>query len=203
MTIVLAALLAAAPITLEADPAHSSAGFSVKHMVVTTVRGQFDKFTSTLQWNKDDPSKSTVDMKIDTASIDTHNEKRDGHLKSADFFDAQKCPEITFKSDKIDKAGDHYDVNGNLTMHCVTKPVKLQVAFADQPQKSPMGTTVYAAEVTGKLKRSDWGLTWNKALESGGMMVSDDVNLDINLELVQKSADAKKEAQAETKAPKK
>jgi polyisoprenoid-binding protein YceI len=202
MMLALAALVLAAPITLEADPNHSTAGFAVKHMMVTTVRGQFDKLASTLNWNKDDPTRSTVDLKIETASVDTHNEKRDGHLKSADFFDAQKCPEITFKSDKIEKAGDHYNVNGNLTMHCVTKPVTLQAAFTDQPQKSPMGTTIYAADVTGKVKRSDWGLTWNKALESGGMMVSDDVTLEINLEYVQKPSDAKKEAQAETKAKK-
>ena len=199
MTAILAALVLAAPLTLEADPAHSTAGFSVKHMMVTTVRGQFDKFTSTLQWNKEDPTKSTVDVKIDTASVDTHNEKRDGHLKSADFFDAQKCPEITFKSDKVEKASDHFKVSGNLTMHCVTKPVTLQVAFADTPQKSPFGTTVYAAEATGKIKRSDWGLNWNKTLESGGVLVSDDINLDLNLEFVQKAPEAKKEAQAETK----
>ncbi len=203
MMIALAALLAAAPLTLEADPAHSSAGFSVKHMMVTTVRGQFDKVASTLQWNKDDPTKSSVEVKIDAASVDTHNEKRDGHLKSADFFDVQKCPEITFKSEKIAKAGDHYDVSGNLTMHCETKPVTLQAAFTDQGQKTPMGTTVWAAEVTGKLKRSDWGLKWNKALEGGGMVVSDDVNIDLNFEYGQKSADAKKEAQAESKPQKK
>jgi polyisoprenoid-binding protein YceI len=202
MTAFLAAMLAAAPLTLEADPAHSNAGFAVKHMMVTTVRGQFDKVASTLHWNKDDPAKSSVDLKIETASVDTHNEKRDAHLKSADFFDAQKCPEITFKSEKIEKAGDHYNVNGNLTMHCVTKPVTLQVAFADTPQKSPFGTTVYAAEATGKIKRSDWGLTWNKSLESGGMLVSDEVNLDVNLEYVQKAPEAKKEAQAETKSGK-
>jgi len=199
MTAILAALVLAAPLTLEADPAHSTAGFSVKHMMVTTVRGQFDKFTSTLQWNKEDPTRSTVDVKIDTASVDTHNEKRDGHLKSADFFDAQKCPEITFKSDKVEKASDHFKVSGNLTMHCVTKPVTLQVAFADTPQKSPFGTTVYAAEATGKIKRSDWGLNWNKTLESGGVLVSDEINLDLNLEFVQKAPEAKKEAQAETK----
>ena len=199
MMIALAALLAAAPLTLEADPAHSSAGFSVKHMVVTTVRGQFDKVASTLQLNKDDPTKSSVEVKIDAASVDTRNEKRDGHLKSADFFDVQKCPEIAFKSEKIKKAGKHYDVSGNLTMHCETKPVTLQAVFSDHGEKTPAGTTVYAAEVTGKLKRSDWGLKWNKALESGGVVVSDDVNLDLNFEYVLKAADAKKEAQVESK----
>ena len=201
MTFLLAALVAAAPLTLEADPAHSSAGFAVKHMMVTTVRGEFTKVNSTLHWSKDDPAKSTVDMRIDAASINTNNEKRDGHLKSADFFDAQKCPEITFKSQKVEKAGsDKYKVSGDLNMHCVSKPVTLDVEFTDQPVKTPMGTTVYAANATGQLKRSDWGLKWNKALESGGVVVSDDVKLDVNLEYVVKPADAKKEAQAETKS---
>ena len=201
MTLVLAALLAAAPVTLEADPAHTTAGFAVKHMVVTTVRGEFTKVNSTLHWNKDDPSRSNVDVKIDAASINTNNEKRDTHLKSPDFFDAQKCPEITFKSNRVEKAGgDTFKVTGDLTMHCVTKPVTLQVQFADQPVKSPWGTTVYAANATGKIKRSEWGLNWNKALESGGVLVSDDVNLDLDVEYIAKPAEAKKEAQAESKA---
>ena len=200
MSVILAVLFAAAPLTLEGDPAHTTAGFAVKHMVVTTVRGQFSKVNSTLHWNKDDPAKSSVDLKIDPASITTNNEKRDNHLRSPDFFDVQKCPEITFKSNKVQKSGaDNYKVAGDLTMHCVTKPVTLDVQFADHPVKSPFGTTVYAANATGKIKRSDWGLNWNKALESGGVLVSDDVNLDIDIEFVAKPAEAKKEAQAETK----
>ncbi len=201
MTLVLAALIAAAaPLTLEADPAHTTAGFAVKHMVVTTVRGEFTKVSSTLHWNKEDPGKSSVDVKIDAASVNTNNEKRDTHLKSPDFFDAQKCPEITFKSNRIAKeSADKYKVSGDLTMHCVTRPVSLDVQFADRPVKSPWGTTIYAANATGRIKRSDWGLTWNKTLESGGVLVSDDINLDLDLEYVSKPAEAKKEAQAETK----
>lgn len=201
MTLLFAALFAAAPLTLEADPAHSSAGFAVKHMMVTTVRGEFTKLSSTLHWNKDDPAKSSVALSIDAATINTNNEKRDTHLKSPDFFDAQKCPEITFKSNRIEKAGgDKYKVSGDLTMHCTTKPVTLDVEFTDQPVKTPFGTTIYAANAAGKLKRSDWGLKWNKALEGGGVIVSDDVNLDVNMEYIAKPGDAKKEAQAETKA---
>jgi polyisoprenoid-binding protein YceI len=200
MTLVLAALIAAAPLTLEGDPAHTSAGFSVKHMVVTTVRGEFTKVNSTLHWNRDDPSKSTVEMKIDAASINTNNEKRDGHLKSADFFDVQKCPEITFKSNKVQKeSGDKYKVSGDLTMHCTARPVTLEVAFTDQPVKTPFGTTVYAASATGRIRRSDWGLNWNKTLESGGVIVSDEVKLDVDVEYIAKPGDAK-EAQAETKS---
>jgi polyisoprenoid-binding protein YceI len=199
MTLALAALVAATTLTLEGDPAHTSAGFSVKHMVVTTVRGEFTKVNSTLHWNKDEPAKSTVDLKIDAASINTNNEKRDTHLKSADFFDVQKCPDMTFKSTKVEKSGDKYKVSGNLTMHCVTKPLTLEASFTDQPIKSPAGTSVYPASATGKLKRSDWGLTWNKALESGGALVSDDVNLELDFEYAPKPAEAKKEAQVETK----
>ena len=201
MTLLLAALVAAAPLTLEGDPAHTSAGFSVKHMVVTTVRGEFTKVNSTLHWNKDDPAKTTIDLKIDAASINTNNEKRDTHLKSADFFDVQKCPEITFKSNKVQKeSGDKYKVSGDLTLHCTTKPVTLDVAFTDQPVKTPFGTTVYAASASGKIKRSDWGLNWNKALESGGVIVSDEVKLDVDVEYIAKPGDAKKEAQAESKS---
>jgi polyisoprenoid-binding protein YceI len=202
MTPVLAAVLLAAPVTLEADPNHSTVAFSVKHMVVTTVRGQFPKFSSTLTWDKENPSKTAVELKVDPASINTHNEKRDGHLKSADFFDVQKCPEMTFRSNRIEKSGDKYKVTGDLTMHCVTKPITLEASFTDQPIKAPTGTNVYPASATGKLKRSEWGLTWNKALESGGAVVSDDVNLELDFEYVARLAEGKKEAQAETKAKK-
>ena len=202
MTLVLAVVLAAAPVTLDADPNHSTVGFSVKHMVVTTVRGQFPRFSSTLNWNKDDPSRSAIELKVDPSSINTNNEKRDGHLKSPDFFDVQKCPEMTFKSNRIEKSGEKYKVTGDLTMHCVTKPLSLEASFTEQPIKSPFGTSMYPASATGKLKRSEWGLTWNKALESGGAMVSDDVNLDLEFEFLQKAAEGKKEAQAETKAKK-
>jgi polyisoprenoid-binding protein YceI len=202
MTLVLAALLAAAPLTLEADPNHSTVGFSVKHMVATTVRGQFTKFSSTVEWNKEEPARSSVELKVEPASINTNNEKRDGHLKSPDFFDVQNCPEMSFRSRKINRSGDKYKVTGDLTMHCVTKPLTLEASFADQPIKSPSGTTVYPASATGKLKRSDWGLTWNKLLETGGAVVSDEVNLELDFEYLSPPADSKKEAQAETKMQK-
>jgi polyisoprenoid-binding protein YceI len=199
MTTLFAALLAAV-VELQADPAHTTITFTAKHMMITTVRGAFSKVASTLKWDKDDPTKSSVDFKADVSSIDTHNDKRDAHLKSADFFDAEKCPEITFKSTRIEKAGgDKYKVSGNLTMHCVTKPATFDVTFNPNGVKSPWGTTVYAASAVGKVKRSDWGLTWNKTLESGGMLVSDDIGIDAEIEYVQNPPAAKKEAQAETK----
>jgi polyisoprenoid-binding protein YceI len=190
MPLLIAASLFAAPITLEADPNHSNASFSVKHMVVTTVRGNFTRLSSTLTFDKDDPAKNIVELKIDPASINTNNEKRDGHLKSPDFFDVQRCPEMTFKSTKIEKVGDKYKVTGDLNMHCVTKPLVLEASLSE-PVKGPAGP-LYAGSATGTLKRSDWGLNWNKALESGGMIVSDEVNLQLDFEYNPKAAQAKK-----------
>ena len=213
MKIALAALLLAAPafaapLALDSDPGHSTASFAVKHMMINTVHGAFSKMTSTLLWDKDDPSKSSVQVKIDAASVDTHNEKRDGHLKSPDFFDAAKCPEITFKSNKIEKAeGENkYKVTGDLTMHCQTHPAALVATFTPNAIKSPWGTEVYAGSATGTVKRSEWGLTWNKPLEqAGGVLVSDEVSLEVDAEYGVKAAApaVKKEGAAETKAKKK
>ena len=198
--IAIVAVILATPVTLQSDPAHSSASFSVKHMMVSTVRGEFSKITSTLVWDKADPAKSSVEAKIDAASVDTHNEKRDGHLKSPDFFDAAKCPEITFKSSKIEKAGENkFNVTGDLTMHCVTKPVTLE-AEATGPVKSPFGPfNSYGVSATGTVNRKDFGLVWNKALESGGVVVSEDVKLSLDLEYSDAAA-GKPETKVESKA---
>jgi len=207
MKIALAALLLAAPafaatMELENDPPHTTASFAVKHMMINTVRGQFGKVTSTLHWDKDDPTKSSVEVKIDVASIDTRNDQRDGHLKSPDFFDAAKCPEITFKSTRIEKAGDDkYKVSGDLTMHCQTHPVTLDATFNPNPIKSPWGTMVYVGSGTATVKRAEWGLTWNKPLEqAGGVLVGDDVVLQVDAEyLAKQPAPAAKEAATEKK----
>ena len=189
---ILAALIAAT-LELQADPAHTTATFAVKHLVVTTVRGQFNKADSTLKWDQQDPAKSSVEVKIDPASVDTHVEKRDADLKSPNFFDVAKCPDMSFKSTKIEKAGgDNYKVTGDLTMHCQTHPITLDVNFNPKGIKTPWGSTVYAAVATGKLKRSEWGLTYNKTLEAGGVMVSDDVEIEVDAEYPQKPAEAKK-----------
>lgn len=192
--LLLAAPAFAAPVELDADPAHSTASFAVKHMMINTVRGEFSKFTSTLLWDKDDPSRSSVTVKIDASSIDTHNEKRDGHLKSPDFFDAAKCPDINFKSSKIEKAGgDKYKVSGDLTMHCQTHPVTLDATFTSNPMKAPWGALVYAGSATATVKRSEWGLNWNKPLDqAGGMLVSDEVTLEVDAEYSAKPAAAAK-----------
>jgi polyisoprenoid-binding protein YceI len=198
-TLFAAAVLATTPalaVELQADPAHSAATFSVKHMMVTNVRGEFRKVAGTVNYDAKDPTKTTAQINIDASTIDTRNEKRDGHLKSPDFFDVAKCPEITFKSTKVEKAGDkHFKVTGDLTMHCVTKPVVVDVQGLEGPAKSPFpgGGEVYSASATTRVNRKDFGLNWNKALESGGVLVGDDVDLSVDLELSQ-PAPAKKEA---------
>ena len=203
MRTALALVLFAAPalaVDLQVDPAHSTATFAIKHMMVSTVHGSFGKVTGTVNHDPKDPTRSSAIIQIDPASLDTRVDKRDAHLKSADFFDVQKCPEMTFKSTKIEKAGDKkYKVAGDLTMHCITKPVTLDVEGLNGPIKGPQGANLYAATATGKLNRKDFGLTWNKALEGGGVLVGEDVQLTVDLELNDSTPAARKEAQAETK----
>ena len=204
---ILLALFTAMPalaIELQIDPNHSQATFSVKHMMVTTVRGDFGKATGTVDYQPNDPTRSRADVKIDATSVDTRNEKRDADLKSDHFFDVQKCPEITFKSNRIEKAGGdkRFKVTGDLTMHCVTKPVTLEVDGPNGPVKHPSGANVYALSATGKLNRKDFGLTWNKTLESGGVMVGDEVNLTVDMEMTESKAAASKEAKAESSTKK-
>lgn len=174
----------------EVDSVHSSAEFSVRHMMVSTAKGRFDKVTGTVNLDDKNPTKSTVEITIDPSTIDTHEAKRDGHLKSPDFFDVAKFPIITFKSTKIEKAGKaKFKVTGDLNMHGVTKPVTLTVEGPTPPQKNIMsGAMNSGVSATGKLNRKDWGLTWNKPLEAaGGVLVGDEVTLNIDLELASKS----------------
>ena len=203
MKTALAVLLFAVPalaVELQVDPAHSTASFAIKHMMVSTVHGSFGKVTGTLNRDPKDPTKSSANIQIDPASLDTRVEKRDAHLKSADFFDVQKCPDMSFKSTKVEKAGEKkYKVTGDLTMHCATKPVTLDVEGLNGPVKGPQGANLYAATATGKLSRKDFGLLWNKSLETGGVVVGDEVQLTVDLELTDSPPAAKKEAQAESK----
>jgi polyisoprenoid-binding protein YceI len=169
------------------DPTHVTAQFSIKHLMVATVRGQFDKVSGTLNFDDKDPTKSVVDISIETKSINTREAKRDEHLRSADFFDAAGHPAITFKSTKVSKAGKNkFKVVGDLTMRGVTKPVTLDVTLTDAV-KSPWGQSVRGVSASGKLNRKDWGLVWNKGLETGGVLVGDEVELNIDAEFVQKS----------------
>ena len=203
MKTALAVLLFAVPalaVELQVDPAHSTASFAIKHMMVSTVHGSFGKVTGTVNHDPKDATKSSANIQIDPASLDTRVEKWDAHLKSADFFDVQKCPDMSFKSTKVEKAGEKkYKVTGDLTMHCATKPVTLDVEGLNGPVKGPQGANLYAATATGKLSRKDFGLLWNKSLETGGVVVGDEVQLTVDLELTDSPPAAKKEAQAESK----
>ena len=184
------ALLVPAPTraaTWELDPAHSTIGFAIRHMMISTVRGQFRTFTGKATGDPRTPDKAAIEASIDAASIDTANEKRDGHLKSPDFFDVAKFPTITFKSKTITAAGaGKAKVTGDLTMHGVTKEVVLEVEGPTQVIKDPMGNTRAGAHATAKINRKDFGIAYNKALDGGGLMVGDEVEITIDVEAVQK-----------------
>jgi polyisoprenoid-binding protein YceI len=172
----------------DVDPSHTTAQFSVRHMMVTTVRGQFDKVTGSAVLDDKDLAHSSVELKIDARSINTREPKRDAHLRSPDFFDTDKTPDILFKSTKLEKAGKNkFKVTGDLTMHGVTHPVVLQVEITE-PVKNPWGMTVRGVSASGKLNRKEWGLTWNKALDAGGLLVGEEVQLQIDTELQLKAA---------------
>lgn len=176
--------------TWEIDSGHSSANFSVKHMMMTNVKGEFSKVTGTVTLDEKDISKSSVNATIDASTVDTRNEQRDGHLKSPDFFDVAKFPNITFKSKKVEKAGENkYKVTGDLTMRGVTKEVVLDVDATFKEGKTPFGGNIVTGlSATTKVNRKDFGLNWNKALETGGVLVGDDVNVGLEIELTKKDA---------------
>jgi polyisoprenoid-binding protein YceI len=184
--------------TWEIDPAHTSIGFRVKHMMVSTVRGSFEKVTGTLELDDKDITKSSVEVTVDVGSITTHEPKRDGHLKSPDFFDVAKYPAATFRSTKVQKAGKNkLKVYGDLTLRGVTKPLVLDVEGPTPAYKTPYGGTVRGVQATTKIDRKDFGIIWNKALDSGGVLVGNEVTLDLNVEVSEKaSAAAKPEAKA-------
>jgi polyisoprenoid-binding protein YceI len=181
--------------TWEIDPSHSSVEFQVRHLMVTTVKGSFEKLKGTIELNDKDITKSSVDVTVETASVNTHEPRRDGHLRSADFFDAEKFPVATFKSTKVERAGkDKLKVTGDLTIHGVRKPVVLMVDGPSAALKDPFGRTVRGLSAKGKLNRKDYGINWNKTLDAGGVMVGDEVKLEISAELAEKTAPAAAEA---------
>lgn len=188
-TLSLAVPAVAGASTWDIDPAHSTAEFGVKHMMVSTVKGSFGKVTGTVTLDDKDATKSQVDVTIDATSINTNEPKRDAHLKSPDFFDVAKYPTITFRSTKIAKAGKNkFKVTGDLNMHGVSKAVTLEVDGPTPPYKNMMGQMTRGAVVTGKIDRKDWGLSWNKPLEAaGGVLVGDDVKIEINAELIERA----------------
>jgi polyisoprenoid-binding protein YceI len=189
----LAFALTAAPLfaqgtTWQIDTAHTSTQFAVTHLMVSTVRGQFNKTMGTVTWDGKDLSTAAIDISIDVNSIDTREPRRDDHLRGADFFDVAKYPTMTFKSTKVQAAGPgKVKVTGDLTMHGVTKAVVLNVDGPSAPLKEANGTRV-GASATTTISRKDFGLTWNRAIEAGGVAVSDEVAITIDVELINRPA---------------
>lgn len=194
--IALVAVLAVAAPALRAevyeiDASHSQVGFRIRHLV-GKVPGRFTSFSGTIEFTPGKPSAWRTDATIDTASINTDNEKRDGHLKSPDFFDAAQYPAITFKSSKVtDVKGETAKLHGDLTMHGVTKPVVLDLELGGTT-KDPWGNTRAGFTATGVINRKDFGIVWNKALDAGGLMLGEDVALSLDIEAVLKPKDAPK-----------
>ncbi|CAH0131280.1 Protein YceI [Peribacillus simplex] len=164
------------------DPTHSAIEFSVKHMMIAKVKGSFNKFEASILANPSDLTTAEIDFTVDVASIDTRNADRDNHLRSADFFDVEKNPTLTFKSTKIVKTNeDEYDVTGNVTLNGITQEETFSITFEGQG-KDPWGNEKAGFSGKGKVKRSDYGLTYNAALETGGVLIGDQITLTIEIE---------------------
>lgn len=169
--------------TWNVDASHTSVGFSVKHMMVSKVKGSFAGVEGTLEGTPEDLTGASINFTIDTSTISTNSEDRDNHLRSADFFDAENFPTITFVSTDIAKKGDdEYAITGDMTMRGVTKKVTFEAEY-EGTGKNPWGVDVAAFEVEGKVSRKEFGLTWNQALEAGGVLVGDDIKISIDLQL--------------------
>lgn len=170
------------------DPAHAEIGFAVRHLMIATVRGRFGAVTGTVTVDEQDPKRSTVDVTVDVSSIDTRQEMRDNHLKSPDFFDVEQYPTMHFVSKRIDgDVNDEFRITGDLTIRGVTREVTL-TATLEGRTRDPWGNERAGFSVSGKINRHDFGLNWNQALETGGVMVGDEVKLTIDVELVHQVA---------------
>lgn len=171
--------------TWNIDPAHSAVEFKVKHMMISNVKGSIRGLKGILKLDEADPTRSSVKASADIQTLATGDLQRDGHLKSGDFFDAEKYPELTFESTSVKKTGnDEFQVTGNLTVHGVTKPVTFAVEGSTTPGKDPWGNLRIGISATTKVNRKDFGLTWNSALETGGVMVGEEVTLTIDAEFI-------------------
>src|SRR5580658_1881162 len=171
--------------TWKIDPAHSSAEFKVKHMMISHVKGHFAKVTGTLTLDESNLANSRVEALIEAASLETRDAQRDAHLKSPDFFDVEKFPSISFKSSRISVVRDgELAIEGNLTIRGVTRKVVFTVEGPTPPAKDPWGNTRVAVSATTKINRKDFGLTWNAALETGGILVGDEVTITLDVEFV-------------------
>ncbi|WP_303722328.1 YceI family protein [Malonomonas rubra] len=171
------------------DPAHSLAGFKVKHMMISDVRGSFRDIQGTVSIDEDNLKNSRVEVKIATGSIDTGIQKRDDHLRSVDFFDVENNPSLTFTSKHVtDISEDGFTMIGDLTLHGVTKEVALAVSGPSVEVKDPWGNMRRAAKATTKINRKDFGLSWNAALETGGVLVGEDVQIDLDVEFIKQAS---------------
>lgn len=169
------------------DPTHSEIGFKIKHLMITNVSGSFAKFTAEADTNGDDFTTAAISFSANIDSISTNNEQRDGHLKSPDFFDAANYPALSFKSSKLEKiSGEEYTLHGDLTIRDVTKPVSLAVDFGGIAT-DPYGNVKAGFSLNGKINRKDFGLTWNAPTETGGLLVSEDVKLHAEIQLVKQA----------------
>lgn len=166
------------------DKAHSEVGFQVKHMMISTVRGKFGSFAAEVELDPANLSSAKVSARIDVASIDTHEPKRDDHLRSADFFDAEKYPTLTFTSTKVSGSGDEVEVTGNLKIKDQEHPITLK-GEVSAAAKDPWGSTRIGFSLTGEIERERWGLGWNQALEAGGVLVGKKVKIVLEGQLVQ------------------
>ena len=176
--------------TWNIDPAHTELGFAVRHLMISTVRGRFGAATGTVTVDEQNPQATRIDVTIDVSSIDTRQEMRDNHLRSADFFDVENHPQLRFVSTRVE--GDitgEFRVIGDLTIRGKTQPVTLEVTNEGRGM-DPWGNERVGINATGKIKRSDFGLTYNQALEAGGVMVGDEVKLSLDVELVRQAAQA-------------
>ena len=174
---------AAVATSWKVDPSHSHAEFAVRHLMIATVRGRFAEVTGTLTGDETDPAGASIELTIPVDGIDTRESQRDAHLRSADFFDAEHHPAITFRSSKILKAGNEFTVTGDLTIRGVTKPITLQVETGGRV-RDPWGNERLGFSATTRLNRKDFGLHWNQTLETGGVLVGDEVKVTVELELV-------------------
>jgi len=172
--------------TWSVDPAHSHVEFSVKHLMISTVKGRFGVVRGTVTTDDADPARGQAEIEIDADSIDTREPQRDAHLRSADFFDVERFPKLTFRSTRIASVnGAAFTLAGDLTIHGVTREVTLDVV-SEGRGKDPWGGDRAGFSATGRIKRSDFGLTWNQVLETGGFVVGDDIKIAIDVELLKK-----------------
>jgi polyisoprenoid-binding protein YceI len=169
------------------DPAHSQITFSVRHMMISNVRGRFEQFDGQFDMDEEQPERSTVDVRIEAASINTRDPNRDNHLKSPDFLDAANYPYLTFQSRRVERTGPNTArLIGDLTVRGITRAVTLDVEYTGQA-RSPWGTISAGFSARTKINRKDWNLTWNQVLETGGVLVGEDITIDIELELVKEA----------------